>query len=300
MDYQPLPFFKRGPAPLVHLSFYVMFSLALLFFDARFQTLDLLRQGISLFTHPVQQIVHAPIGFLEKSANYFSSLSSLEERNTHLKRELLSNAEALLRTQELETENNRLRQLLEVRERQNIGGRVAQILYAPRDPFSRRIVVDKGQQDRIIAGQLAIDATGVVGQVTRIFPYVSEITLITDKDQAIPVQVLRTGRRSIVFGLGDGRLELRFLPIDTDIQDNDLLVTSGLDGIFPRGLPVARVSHIERDTSYTFARIYCQPMASVENFGEVMVLDPRKAMNIPEEAKTLSPEKPMAKQPRRK
>jgi rod shape-determining protein MreC len=115
-----------------------------------------------------------------------------------------------------------------------------------------------------------------------VFPFVSEITLITDKDQAIPVQILRTGQRSVVFGLGDGRLELRFLPTNADVQNGDMLMTSGLDGVFPRGLPVAQVAHIERDTSYTFARVYCLPLAGVENFGEVMVLDPREALTIPE------------------
>jgi rod shape-determining protein MreC len=114
---------------------------------------------------------------------------------------------------------------------------------------------------------------------------VSEITLITDNDQAVPVQILRTGQRSVVFGLGDGRLELRFLPVSADVRNGDMLVTSGLDGVFPRGLPVARISLIERDASYTFARIYCLPMAGVENFGEVMVLDPREALAIPEEVR---------------
>jgi rod shape-determining protein MreC len=283
MDHQPPPFFKRGPAPLARLSFYAMLSLALLFFDSRLQTLELLRQSISLFTQPVQQAALAPAEFLQKSTDYFSNLSRLEEENALLKRVQLSGAETLLRTRQLEAENERLRKLLEVRERQKISGRVAQILYAARDPFSRRVVVDKGQQDRLSAGQPVVDDTGVIGQVTRVFPFVSEITLITDKDQAIPVQILRTGQRSVVFGLGDGRLELRFFPANADVQNGDTLVTSGLDGIFPHGLPVAKVSRIERDTSYTFARIYCLPLAGVENFGEVMVLDPREALTIPEQ-----------------
>jgi rod shape-determining protein MreC len=286
MDHQPPPFFKRGPAPLARLSFYAMLSLALLFFDSRFQTLELLRQGVSLFTHPLQQAVQAPIEFLQnlqKSADYFSDLSRLEEENVLLKRAQWSSVETVLRTQQLEAENERLRKLLEVRERQKINGRVAQILYAARDPFSRRIIVDKGQQDQLSAGQPVVDGTGVIGQVTRVFPFVSEITLITDKDQAIPVQILRTGQRSVVFGLGDGRLELRFLPANADVQGDDMLITSGLDGVFPSGLPVARVSHIERDSSYTFARIFCLPLAGVENFGEVMVLDAREALTIPEQ-----------------
>lgn len=281
MDHQPPPFFKRGPAPLAQLSFYAMLSLALIFVDSRFQTLDLFRQGVSLFTRPIQQVAHAPFNFIKGYFSYFSSLSLLEEENTRLKHAQLTSAETLLRNQQLEVENERLRKMLDMRTRQKINGRVAQIIYAARDPFSRRVVVDKGQQDNLAAGRPVVDDAGVVGQVTRVFPFVSEITLITDKEQTVPVQVLRTGVRSVVFGLGDGRLELRYLPANADIQNGDVLVTSGLDGIFPNGLPVARVVHIERDTSYSFARIYCTPFAGVENFGEVMVLDARESTPIP-------------------
>jgi rod shape-determining protein MreC len=285
MDHQPPPFFKRGPAPLAQLSFYTMLSLALLFVDSRFQTLELLRQGISFFTHPLQQAAHAPVEFLQNSAGYFSSLSRLEDENAQLKRAQLVNAETILRTRQLEAENERLRKLLDVRERQKVSGQVAQVIYAARDPFSRRVIVDKGLQDKLSAGQPVVDDAGVVGQVTRVFPFVAEITLITDKDQAIPVQILRTGQRSVVFGLGDGQLDLRFLPASADVQNGDTLVTSGLDGVFPRGLPVAKVVHIERDTSYSFARIHCAPLAWVEHFGEVMILDPREVMPVPEELK---------------
>lgn len=285
MDHQPPPFFKRGPAPLAQLSFYTMLSLALLFVDSRFQTLELLRQGISFFTHPLQQAAHAPVEFLQNSAGYFSSLSRLEDENARLKRAQLVNAETILRTRQLEAENERLRKLLDVRERQKVSGQVAQVIYAARDPFSRRVIVDKGLQDKLSAGQPVVDDAGVVGQVTRVFPFVAEITLITDKDQAIPVQILRTGQRSVVFGLGDGQLDLRFLPASADVQNGDTLVTSGLDGVFPRGLPVAKVVHIERDTSYSFARIHCAPLAWVEHFGEVLILDPREVMPVPEELK---------------
>ena len=123
----------------------------------------------------------------------------------------------------------------------------------------------------------------MVGQVTRVFPFSAEITLITDKDQVVPVQVVRTGQRSVVFGLGNGQLELRYMPANADIQIGDMLVTSGLDGIFLPGFPVARVVQIERDTSYSFARIFCMPLAGVENFSEVMVLDPRPAVTLPEQ-----------------
>jgi rod shape-determining protein MreC len=281
MDYQPPPFFKRGPAPLALLSFYAALSISLLVIDARFHTLELLRQGLSMFTHPVQQAAHAPGQILGNAGNYFSSIVRLQDENAQMKRAQLDSATTVLRTQHLEAENQRLRRLLVVKERQQASGQVTQILYAARDPFSRRITVDKGQQDKIVAGQPVVDDAGIVGQVTRVFPFVSEVTLITDKDQAIPVQIVRNGLRSVVFGLGNGQLELRFMPANADVQNGDLLVTSGLDGIFLPGFPVAKVVHIERDTSYSFARIYCVPVAGVENFGEVMVLEPRVAIALP-------------------
>jgi rod shape-determining protein MreC len=281
MDHQPPPFFKRGPAPLAQLSFYAALSLALIFIDSRFQTLELLRQGASMFTHPIQQAAHAPVEFFQNAGSYVSGITRYQQENARLKRAQLDGAETLLRTRQLEAENERLRKLLDVKGRQQANGRVAQILYAARDPFSRRVIVDKGQQDKIVAGQPVVDDTGVIGQVTRVFPFVSEITLITDKDQAIPVQIVRNGLRSVVFGLGNGQLELRFIPANADVQNGDLLVTSGLDGIFLPGFPVAKVVHIERDTSYSFARIYCEPVAGVENFGDVMVLDPRETIALP-------------------
>jgi len=281
MDYQPPPFFKRGPAPVALLSFYVALSVALLVVDARFHTLELLRQALSMFTHPLQQAAQAPAQIVGNASNYFSSVSRLQDENDRMKRAQLEAVTTLLRTQQLEAENQRLRRLLGVKERQQASGQVTQILYTARDPFSRRIVVDKGQQDKIVAGQPVVDDAGVVGQVTRVFPFVSEVTLITDKDQAVPVQIVRNGLRSVVFCLGNGQLELRFMPANADVQNGDVLVTSGLDGIFLPGFPVAKVVHIERDTSYSFARIYCVPVAGVENFGEVMVLEPRAAVALP-------------------
>ena len=244
MDHQPPPFFKRGPAPVALLCLYVALSLALLVVDARMQTLEVLRQALSMFTHPVQQFAHLPAQVFDNSGSYFASVARLQDDNAALKKIGLENVATLLRTQQLEVENERLRKLLGVKERQRASGQAAQILYAARDPYSRRIVIDKGQQDKVLAGQPVIDDAGIVGQVTRVFPFVAEVTLITDKEQAVPVQIVRTGLRSVVFGLGDGQLELRFLPANADVQNGDLLVTSGLDGIFLPGFPVAKVVHL--------------------------------------------------------
>ncbi len=282
-DHAPPPFFKRGPAPLALLTFYVAISLALFVVDLRLRSIDLLRQSIALVTDPIQRIAQTPGSLVDHAADYLRGLQNLLDENTNLKQAQLRTAPDLLRLEHLEGENTRLRKLLAVKEREKAKGEVATIMYTSRDPFSRRIVIDKGQQAGIVAGQPAIDEAGIVGQVTRIFPFSAEITLITDKDQAIPVQIVRNGQRSVVFGLGNGDLELRYIPAHADIKEGDLLVTSGLDGVYLPGFPVARIARIERENSYTFARIRCTPIAAVENFGEVLVLAPRQEQPPPPE-----------------
>ncbi|WP_374342036.1 rod shape-determining protein MreC [Azonexus sp.] len=278
IDHAPPPFFKRGPAPLALLTFYIAISLALFVVDLRFKSLELLRQSISLVVDPLQRVAQTPGSLVDYAGQYLQGMRALEQENAELKHAKLTQAPDLQRLAQLEAENGRLRKLLEVKEREQARGQVAQILYTARDPFARRIVVDKGQQAGIVAGQPAIDEAGIVGQVTRVFPFSAEITLITDKDQVVPVQVARSGQRSVVYGLGNGYLELRFMPANADVQVDDILVTSGLDGVFLAGFPVAKVVAVERDSAYSFARIVCVPLAGVENFGEVMVLAPRQAL----------------------
>src|SRR5574343_2000664 len=278
IDHAPPPFFKRGPAPLALLTFYIAISLAVFFVDLRMRSLDLLRQSLSLVVDPVQRAAQAPGSLVDLAAGYLQGLQALQVENRELKHAKLNTAPDLQRLAQLESENERLRKLLAVKEREQAKGQVAQILYTARDPFSRKVIVDKGQQSQTVAGQPAIDEAGVVGQVTRVFPFSTEITLITDKDQAVPVQIVRSGQRSVLFGLGNGQMELRYMPANADVQVGDVLVTSGLDGIYLPGFPVAKVINIERDSAYSFARIFCVPIAGVENFGEVMILDPRQPM----------------------
>jgi rod shape-determining protein MreC len=275
IDHAPPPFFKRGPAPLVLLTFYIALSLALFVVDLRFRSLELVRQSIALLVDPVQRVAQTPGSLVDYALNYMQGMRQLQRENDELRHAKLNTAPDLLRLEKLEAENERLRKLLVVKEREKAKGQVAQILYTARDPFSRKVIIDKGQQAGIVAGQPAIDEAGVVGQVTRTFPYSAEVTLITDKDQAVPVQIVRSGQRSVVFGLGNGQLELRYMPANADVEVGDVLVTSGLDSVYLQGFPVAKVVNIERDSAYSFARIFCAPIAGVENFGEVMVLDPR-------------------------
>lgn len=273
VDYEPPPFFKRGPAPFALLTFYVALSAALMILDARFRYLEVLRQGASVIIQPLQAVAHLPVRILGDGADYFGSMSALQDEAADLRRAQLEVAPRLLRLQQLEVENNHLRSLLALKERQPATGAAVRILYATRDPFVRRIVIDRGLTNDVIAGQPLIDHQGVIGQVTRVFPFISEVTLITDKEQAIPVQLVRSGVRSVAFGVGRGLLELRFLPSNVDVEKGDLLVTSGLDGVYQPGLPVAEVIQIERDASYSFARILCKPVAGVESFSTAMLLN---------------------------
>jgi len=275
---QPPPFFKRGPAPLARLAFFLALSLLLLVLDLRYHTLEMSRQVVAIVAYPLQRLTYAPVEAFDSVAEYFSSLTTVEKENAALRRQQLDTANLLLRQEHLELENQRLRALLDMKQLQAVPSQVAEILYAARDPFARRLIVDKGTQQGIEAGQIVVDELGVIGQVTRTFPLLSEVTLITDKSQAVPVQIVRNGLRSVIFGAGAGGLELHFLAANTDVQVGDVLVTSGLDGIYLAGLPVAKVVQVDRDTTYAFARILCQPIAGVERHDQVLVLGQRAAL----------------------
>jgi rod shape-determining protein MreC len=170
-----------------------------------------------------------------------------------------------------------------MQEKLDVPTNVAEILYTARDPFARRVIINRGLTHDVEAGQAVIDDLGVIGQVTRVFPLTSEVTLLTDKNQSIPVKVSRNGLRAVLAGAGSGAMELKFLPANADVQPDDTLVTSGLDGIYLPGLPVGRVASIDRDNSFSFARITCTPLAGVERHGQVLLLGKRTAPPAPDE-----------------
>ncbi|MFY9326673.1 MAG: rod shape-determining protein MreC [Georgfuchsia sp.] len=269
----PPPFFKRGPAPLARLVFFVSLSLLLLVADLRFHALEWLRMTVSTVSYPLQQVAYMPVEGADDLGNYFSNLATLHQENDELRHKQLAVANLLLRQQYLEDENKRLRALLDMKAQQPVNGVIADIQYAARDPFSRRIVINKGMEDGVEAGQVVVDELGVIGQVTRAFLLMSEVTLLTDKNQAIPVEVQRNGLRAILAGAGSKGMELRFLATNAEVQVDDILITSGLDDIYLRGLPVARIAAIDRDAAFSFAHIRCVPLAGVERHGQVLVLD---------------------------
>lgn len=288
----PPPFFKRGPAPLVRLSFFVALSLLLLVADLRFKMLEPARMMVATMLWPLQKAVMLPVEGATDAGDYFANLRQLQKENGELRQRQLAQANLLLRQAYLDEENRRLRALLDMQERIDAPALAAEILHAARDPFARRVIINRGSTHGVETGQAVIDDLGVVGQATRVFPLTAEVTLLTDKNQSIPVQVGRNGLRAVLAGAGSGLMELKFLPANAEVKPGDELVTSGLDGIYLPGLPVARVVSIDRDNSFAFARIECEPLAGVERHGQVLVLGKRNVPPLPDEPEEAAAKKP--------
>ena len=267
--------------------------------DARFRYAESVRQVVALAAYPIQRVAMAPVDLFNGVVDYFSSAASLRSENAELRAQHLRAAPELLQLEALREENNQLRRLLDARERLPRKATFAEIIYAARDPFSRKVVIDKGSLRGIVAGEPVIDDVGVIGQVTRVYLLSSEVTLLSDKDQAIPLQVLRNGLRAVAFGGAEGgMLDLRFMAANADIKNGDVLVTSGIDGTYPPGLPVATVARIERDAAYAFARITLAPTAGIERYRQVLVLS-NEARSLPPEPEAPARKPPRTKRPRK-
>jgi rod shape-determining protein MreC len=278
MDHTPPPFFKRGPAPLVRLFFFASLSLALLVIDARFRYAEGLRTWLTLAAYPLQRAATAPVELLGALGSFFSTQAHLVQENERLRAKALDASRDAQRYEAAQAETEQLRKLIGAQERLEVRAFPAEVMYNGRDPYSHKLFIDRGATQGVRPGSPVTDETGVVGQVTRVHALVSEVTLLTDRDQAIPVQVMRNGLRAIAFGGGgSGTLELRGMAANADIQNNDRLVTSGIDGTYPAGLPVATVIRIERDAENAYARVVCRPAAGVDRGRFVLVLSDETA-----------------------
>src|SRR5208282_4063975 len=259
MEQIPPPFFKHGPAPLVRLMLCSLLSIALLISDARYKYLSGTRQVIALAIYPLQRLADAPSVLAAHLSEFFITRGSLRTENGRLAEQHMHDAVTLQKYRALELENAHLRELLGLRARYSSSITAAEIVYSERDPFIKKVVIDKGERQQIKAGQPVIDRAGLIGQVTRLYPWLAEVTLITDKQHMVSVQNLRNGQRAVLAGRGaDGQLELKFIPLNADFQVGDQLATSGIDGIYPPGLPVAVIAGVERNPAELFARIICK------------------------------------------
>jgi rod shape-determining protein MreC len=282
---EPPAFFNRGPSPLSRFALLGLLSIALLFADARLRYLENVRQVVAIALYPLQRAVQIPGEAIMWLADYFGSKRELADDNARLKQDLVAQAPTVQAAAALETENARLKALLDVGRRFPGAAIAVEVLYTSRDPFAQKVFVSKGFDAGVKAGDAVVDERGVVGQVTRAYPLMAEVTLVTDRDHAVPVKIERSGVRSVLFGNGTGRApELRFTAPTADIRIGDRLLTSGIDGTYPAGLPVAEVIDIDRDTGQMFARIVCRPLAGADRSQFMLVLGREAALpSRPEE-----------------
>lgn len=284
LDRTAPPLFNQGQSALSKLIFFGALSLFLMVADARFHIVQPIRAGLGAVLYPVQWVALKPVQIMMGGGRYLEDLQTAQRNEADARKALMMQAERASQADTLAQDNARLRELLELRQTTQTPGRAAEVLYDAADPYTRKIVIDQGMTQGVVAGSPVIDARGVLGQVTQVLPFTSEVTLVIDRDLAIPVQNTRTGVRSVAFGDASahgGGLELRFMAANADLQEGDLLSTSGVDGIYPAGLPVAKIERIERRADSAFARIYCMPLAHVTAARYVLVLEPTGAPTAP-------------------
>jgi rod shape-determining protein MreC len=295
LDRTPPPIFKQGPSALSKLILFSALALFLMVADSRFQLTQPLRAVLATALYPAQWLALQPMRIGREAGDYLitarQARAQLEAASDLLATQTIRSSQV----EQLTIENSRLRKLLDLREQLKVDSVAADVLYDAADPYTRKVIIGKGMSQGIVLGSPVIDEFGVLGQVTLVHPLVSEVTLIIDRDLAIPVLNVRTGVRSLAFGdaAGVGTLELRFMGSNSDVQQGDLLTTSGVDGVYPPGLPVATIDRIERRAESAFARIHCLPRALVSGARHVMVLQPQSAQIPPRpaEAAVVAPPK---------
>ncbi len=277
LDRTPPPFFRQGPSALTKLSFCSALAVFLMVADARFSITQPIRASVATMLYPLQRALLVPVEAIGDARAYVGGLSRAIAGEQTARSELALQSERAQRAAQLERENARLRALLELRPTIQVRSQAAEILYEAADPYSRKVIIDRGVTHNVVPGSPVINEAGVLGQVTRVYLQSSEVTLLTDRDAAIPVLNSRTQARSAAFGGaggGAGLLEMRFMAGNADVQVGDVLTTSGVDGVYPPGLKVATVAKIDRKIDTGFARIVLQPVASSDGVRHVLVLEP--------------------------
>ncbi|QLG88784.1 rod shape-determining protein MreC [Chitinibacter bivalviorum] len=267
-------FFKQGPKPLTRVLIFSALSIALMVGDAYYQLLGRVREQVSVALYPLQWLATAPTNAVIEASNFLQRQTELIAENRALNDVRLIAQGQEMRLKALEAENAHLRALKVANENNPRESQLTQILYNGRDPFGAKLIVDRGQRSGVTEGQIVLDASGVVGQVVRTQPMTSEVRLISDREHMVPVVVARNQLRTVVYGTGrQSPLEVRNMAPNVDIQVGDTLLTSGIDGLYPAGLPVAKVVKVERAAGTAFARIQCQPLAAIDQHRFVLLLN---------------------------
>ena len=280
LDRTPPPFFRQGPSALTKLCFCSALAVFLMAADARFRLTQPIRATAATMLYPLQRALLVPVEAVGDARAWFDGLSSATAGEQAARQALARQSERAMRVDQLLQENAKLRALLELRPGLSVRSQAAELLYEAADPYSRKVIVDRGVAHNVVLGSPVINEAGVLGQVTRVYLQSAEVTLLSDRDAAIPVLNSRTGARSAAFGGatgGVGLLEMRFMAGNADVQIGDVLTTSGVDGVYPPGLKVATVVKIDRKIDSGFARIVLAPAAPSDGVRQVLVLEPTGA-----------------------
>jgi rod shape-determining protein MreC len=264
--------FARGLGPTTRLLIWLLVGVSCVVVDSRYDALDGLRSGFSMLLRPVREVMLAPGDVASELGGFFTRHRLLQKERDALLAERTRLLVGVDEAKELGRENAELRALMQLQARPGQQTVHAALLYKGHDWFAQRITVDQGANSGVRSGLPVVDASGLVGQVSRVYPRSSEVTQVSSPEQLTPVFVERTGQRGLAAGVGQGRLELRYMPTQTDIQPGDRLLTSGIDRVYPAGIPVGQVSRVSRSQASPYLRVECLPLAGVDRSRAVLVL----------------------------
>ena len=267
--------FNKGPSLLSKLLLLTLISIVFMGIDFRFHYLKNIRQATNIFTKPFHAVLNLPSDIYNFTTQYFSNQSHLIQENEVLKINIDSLKADLQRLDFIDQENNQLKNLLEVKNTRKFKTEAVNIIYSRFDPFSQKIIIDGGQNKNFQAGQPVIDALGLVGQISNVYPETSEVTLVIDKKMSVPIQIQRNGLRAITNGNGQNEtISLSYLPNSVDVIKGDILKTSGIDSIYPEGIAVAEVIEILNNPKLPFAKIICKPISAIRSHSHLLIVTP--------------------------
>lgn len=276
LDRTPPPFFRQGHSALTKLVFCSALALFLMVADTRLPVVSTLRVALATALAPIQRGLLVPVEVISGGSDYLRGLTQALQSENAARSQLAQQAERVALAERLATENGRLRALLELAPALAVRSQAAEVQYEAADRYSRKLFINRGSTQGLAVGAPVINEAGVLGQVTRLYPLSAEVTLLTDKDAAIPVINARSQQRGAAYGgLAKGSaMELRFVAANADVRVGDLLQTSGVDGVYPAGLAVAKVMQVERQAEGGFARVTLSPAAMADGVRHVLVLEP--------------------------
>lgn len=287
LDRTPPPFFKQGPTSLSKLLLLSALALFLMIADKRFEIGKIVRISLAAVLNPIATTIATPVLAMRDSFKYVDTISAVKISEQEAHKKLLLQSQRANQVEALTLENTRLRQLLSLKETLKTPSQAAEVLYDAIDPYSRKVIVNKGSVHAVQIGSPVLDELGVLGQVVRVFPLTSEVAMIIDREQTTPVLNTRTGVRSVAYGNPSAHgdvLELRFISGNADVLAGDVLTTSGVDGVYPAGLQVAKIEKVERRADSGFAKIFCTPKANVLGAKHVLILNPLTTIETPRPA----------------